>query len=234
MPAATPPINHTVSIFERLYANLPPLVPQAVVEDMGRALEQVKADQELSTEELEDVMIAFGKKVWPYIQAFEEFYQVYESQLGEKLLRQRSSPALQRSYQLFKEMGGTWRDLYAGSMAHVFGHEERTELGQVLVDIKCDIRAFAFQAVTATDRAAYETRIREFARIADDISERLTALEGLAADEQEHPSLAAEIRAQIRAFEYGLAFLGPKVDYQAVCSAPEHFQGRRLELKIRV
>ena len=56
----------------------------------------------------------------------------------------------------------------------------------------------------------------------------------MADDEQEHPELAAEIRSQIRAFEYGLCLLGPAHHYEAVCQAEEHFIGRKEEKKMMV
>ena len=227
-------ILHTLAIFERIYNNLPPLVPGEIVENMAAAIEQIRSNYSLTLGELEDTMIVFGKKVWPYRRAFEELLQVYECQIAEKLFIQKASPAVRRSYEIFKTTGGVWRDLYSGAVAHVFTVEDRPGLHGIIVDVKCAINAFAAQAVVTIDRAKYEAQIEEFKEILSDIELRLQSLRRLADEEQEHPQLAAEIREHIRGFEYGLACLGPRVDYAAVCNAHEHFQGRKLELRVRI
>lgn len=230
-------VQHTLTIFERTYANLPPLVPEDVAHDMGAAMEQLRANFGLNVAELEDTMIAFGRKVWPYLQAFEELYNVYQSELGEKLFVQKAPASLRKAYTAHCEGGGSWREFYVGNGADgvsgKISSEDRVTMHQLLVDIQCDVRAFAFQAVLQRDRVRYETRIKEFQNILAEMEARLDGLRRLAEDEQEHPQLAAEIREHIRAFEYGLAFLGPKMDYHTVCNAHEHFAGRRALLKGR-
>lgn len=52
-------------------------------------------------------------------------------------------------------------------------------------------------------------------------------LEEMADSEQEHPELAAEIRAHARGFEHSISLLGPKLDYEEVCNASDHFEMRR-------
>lgn len=226
-------IQHTLSIFERTCINLPPLLPAEIAHDMGAALEQLRSNFTLTLEELEDTMILFGRRVWPFFQAFEELYNVYQGELGEKLFIQKASPELRRTLESFRQAGGSWREFYLGSGEAQIPSEHRVLMHQIMVDIQCDVRAFAYQAVMHGDRARYEQRIREFQGILADMEHRLDSLRELADMEQEHPQLAAEIRGQIRAFEYGLAYLGPQIDYATVCNTHDHFVGRRTELRRR-
>lgn len=226
-------IQHTLAIFERTCINLPPLLPPDLARDMSAALEQMQGNFSLTLQELEDTMISFGRRAWPYLQAFEELYNVYQAELGEKLFIQKVSPELRRAWQSFNEAGGSWREFYVGAGAAQVAAEQRVELHQIIVDIQCDVRAFAYQAVLHADRARYERRIAEFQQILNDMEHRLDALRELAEMEQEHPQFAAEIRDQIRTFEYGLAYLGPQVDYATVCNTHEHFTGRRQDLRQR-
>ncbi len=226
-------IQHTLAIFERTCINLPPLLPQELGRDMSAALEQMQGNFSLTLEELEDTMIAFGRRAWPYLQAFEELYNVYQAELGEKLFIQKATPELRRTLENFRASGGGWREFYVGAGAAQVSTEERVTLHQIIVDIQCDVRAFAYQAVMHADRTRYERRISEFQQILADMERRLDALRELADMEQEHPQFAAEIRGQIRAFEYGLAYLGPQVDYATVCNTHDHFTGRRQDLRQR-
>lgn len=226
-------IQHTLAIFERTCINLPPLLPPDLGRDMSAALEQMQGNFSLTLAELEDTMIAFGRRVWPYAQAFEELYNVYQAELGEKLFIQKATPELRRALQTFREAGGSWREFYVGAGAAQVSAEERVTLHQIIVDIQCDVRAFAYQAVMHADRKRYERRITEFQQILTDMERRLDALRELADMEQEHPQFAAEIRGQIREFEYGLAYLGPQIDYATVCNTHDHFTGRRQDLRQR-
>lgn len=227
-------IKHTIKIFERMYNNLPPLIPEKVQNDMYTALEQVKSNPHLSEEELERTMIHFAKQIWPETQAFQEFYNSYESHMAEPAFIQKLPPMLRKRYQEFIDAGHTYNELKKGLRLHLFADHERILLHQLIVDVTCDIRAFAYQAITHRDRERYEERVEEFGQILNHIEEQLDDLRALADNEQEHPQLASEIREHIRGFEHGFAFLGPRVDYAAVCNSHEHFQGRKQHLKMRI
>lgn len=227
-------IEHTTDIFERMYDNLPPLIPEKTRNDMYIALEQIKGNRELPEEELEHTMIHFAKLVWPEMQAFQEFYNSYESQMAETAFIQKLPPMLRKRYQEYKDAGHSYGELNRGLNLHFFADHERILLHQFVVDVTCDVRAFAFQALTHSDRVRYEERIEEFREILAHIETQLDDLRELANNEQEHPHLASEIREHVRGFEHGFALLGPSVDYQAVCQSHEHFQGRKNYLKMRV
>lgn len=227
-------VHHTIDIFERMYSNMPPLVPKKIIEKMGAALEQAKGNSDLTEEELEHTMVVFAKKVWPYNQAFQELYHSYEARMGEKLFEQKLTGMLRKRYHEYRASGIAYRDFKKGSSLDFFSHDERIKLHALVVDVTCEIRRFAFQAVTHTDREQYEARIIEFKNILEHIELQLDALREVAEYEAEHPMLAAEIREHVRGFEHGFAMLGPRVDYRAVCGAQEHFEGRKKHHKVRV
>lgn len=201
---------------------------------MQAAAEQLRINPTVTTEQAEETIIVFGKQTWPYREAFAEFVELYEGLHGEVFFRQSISPILQKKYDDFLAYGGSYRDLYQGKKVHFFSPEDRQELCGALVNTRLAIREHARQAALSTERSVYEAKILEFQEVLDDIEKRLDALRLEADNEQEHPDLAAEIRAQVRAFEYGLCALGPKTDYTAVCAMPEHVAGRRKEKKMRV
>lgn len=226
-------LQHTIDIFERMYANMPPLVPEKIRTKMSEALKLAKKNLELTEEELETTMVLFAKQVWPYNQAFQEFYNSYEAQMGEQMFTQKLTGMLRKRYQDYVDSGSDFATLQKKS-SDFFTSEERTKLHAIIVDITCEIRAFAFQAVMHRDKEAYLDKIDEFKEILSHIDEQLDDLRAVADEESEHPMLAHEIRDHVRGFEHSFAFLGPRVDYNAVCSAREHFKGRKKHYKIRV
>ena len=84
------------------------------------------------------------------------------------------------------------------------------------------------QRVVSTDVKQYKEKIKEFQQIFIAMEKQIADLHTMADDEQEHPELAAEIRAHIRGFEEGLSLLGPKIGYEALCGI-DHFEGRRKD-----
>jgi hypothetical protein len=222
-------VIHTLKIFERIYKDLPPLLPDEIRHDMGIAIEQVRHNFSLTIGELEDTMVMFAKRAWPYRQAFHEFIDVYEGKMGESLLLQKLTPELKKEYERFLAHGGSYRDLVVGGPTHFFSPEERVEIAVTLISIRKSIRDHVEQAVLSTERAAYEARVFEFHDILDELEKRLDTLRLMADNEQEHPELAAEIREQVKAFEYGLASLGPHTSFSAVMGSEEHFIGRKKD-----
>ena len=222
-----PQIKHTIDIFEIMYKNIPPLVPEEVEKEMGHALEHLHDDYKVGIEEVENMVIALGKKIWPYWKAFDELYNMDQGKLGEKFLLGKLSVELKTKYSEFKEHSGNYHDLRMGASAIFFETEERFEITQALVEVDIDVRNHTEQSVLSLERKKYEDLIIDFQTILDDIEKRLDALRLVAEDEEEHPELATEIREHIRAFEHGLCLLGPNTQYHEVKNLEDHFADRR-------
>ncbi|MDO8626158.1 MAG: hypothetical protein Q7K39_01720 [Candidatus Magasanikbacteria bacterium] len=223
-------MQSTVELFRHFIKSLPPLVPESLFARANHALEHVENDPSVTLPEVEDTMIEFGYELWPYIRAYREFLSLYEAKLGEHFLLPRLSPALAERYHNFKVCGGTLRDLHSGNGAQFFSDEERGELCAALVGLTADTRRYTDHQLKSADRQKFLERVAEFKILISDVANRLGSLLALADSEQDHPTLASEIRQRVRAFEYGLCYLGPALDYAAVCQAPEFFHGRRHEL----
>lgn len=227
-----PQIKHTIDIFERMYNNLPPLLPEEIKNEMEHALEHLHNDYTVSIEDVENIVIAMGKKIWPYWRSFQEFVDMAQGEMGEKFLLGKISPSLKIKYKKFKECGGSYRDLRTGGPMNFFDENERTEITKVVVEVDQEIKKYVRQMSLSSDRKKYEDLIIEFQGILDGIEKRLDNLRLAAEDEAEHPRLAEEIRAQIKSFEMGLCFLGPNIKNHEICEAEEFFQERKISKKL--
>lgn len=227
-----PQTKHTIDIFKHMAGNLPPLLPDEIKKEVVHALEHLENDYTIGLEEVEDVVIGLGKKVWPYWKAFDEMLVFHQSKMGEKFLEGKMSLELKKKYKLFKEHGGDYHDLRAGGPAAFFEPEERQKLSEILVDVDNELRRYVCQAVLSSERKKYEDLIIELQGVLDDIEKRLDYLRIVAEDEEEHPHLASEIRGQVRAFEFGLCLLGPRTMTHEVENAKEHFEGRKREKRM--
>lgn len=226
-------VHHTIDIFERLCDYVLPVVPEKINTDMAHALEHLQNDYSLSVESVEDTMIVFGKAVWPYRKAYAEILYAYEGKIGEKFLLAHLPRTSKKRYQEFVACGGNFRDLHSGAPAKFFSSEDRSALCGVLVNLQQDIRKHTAQAIHSTEQKIFLKKVKEFTSILEKIEKQLDMLRAMADAEQEHPQLAEEIRAHVRGFELGLCFLGPEVSFDDLCRLPEHFTGRKREIKER-
>ena len=227
-----PQIKHTIDIFERMYNNLPPLLPEEIKNEMEHALEHLHNDYTVSIEDVESIVIAMGKKIWPYWRSFQEFVDMAQGEMGEKFLLGKISLGLKSKYKKFKECGGSYRDLRTGGAMNFFDENERVEIAKMVVEVDQEVKKYVRQMSLSSDRKKYENLIIEFQEILDGIEKRLDNLRLAAEDEAEHPRLAEEIRAQIKSFEMGLCLLGPNIKNHEICGAEEFFQERKISKKL--
>jgi len=227
-----PEVKHTIDIFERMSNNLPPLLPAEIKEEVEHALEHLHDDFTVSAQDVEEVVIALGKKVWPYWKAFDELFSMAQGKLGEKFLLGKLSPEFKQRYKEFKEHGADYHDLRLGGPMGFFQSEERQVLMASLVKVDGEIRQHVEQEVLSVDRRKYEDLVVDFQEVLDDIEKRLESLRLLAEDEEEHPSLADEVRAQVQAFEFGLCLLGPHTQHHEVHNAEDYFVERKKDKQV--
>lgn len=227
-----PQVKHTIDIFQQVYNRLPPLVPEEVKMEMQHALEHLHDDFTIEAEEVENVVIALGKKIWPYWKAHVEFFDIYQGKLGERFLLGKLSADLKNKYKEFKEHGGDYHDLRTGAPMSYFSSEERQILAEKLVEVDNDVRQYVKQAVVSSEAQKYQDLIIEFQEILENMEKRLDTLRLMAEDEEEHPRLAEEIRAHVRAFEFGFCLLGPHTRGQDVFEAEEFFVERKISKKL--
>jgi len=227
-----PYIKHTIDIFERMYNNLPPLLPKEISGEIRYALEHLHDDYSVSVADVETVVIALGKKVWPYWQAFDELLVLSRERLGEKFLLGKLSPEFRQRYQECKAHGVDYHDLRLGGPVGFFEAKERQALMSALVEVDKDIRQHVIQEVLSVARRKYEELVMDFQEILADIEKRLESLRLVAEDEAEYPGLAEEMRAQVQAFEFGLCLLGPCIQYHEVNNVEDFFKERKQDKKM--
>ncbi len=227
-----PHTKYTIEIFKRTHDNLPPLIPSGIKEEMVHALEHFENDYTIGSDEVENSVIALGKKIWAYWKAFSELYNINQGKLGEKFLLGKLTPPLKKKYRAFKEHGGDYHDLRTGGPIDFFETKDRLHITKALVEVDKDIQSHTQQAVMTTDRKKYEDLIIDFQETLDNIEKRLDTLRLMAEDEEEHPSIAEEIREQVKTFEFGLCLLGPNTNEDDLHESEEYYFERRATKKL--
>lgn len=83
-------MESTIYIFKNLHQNLPPLFPEPVKKKMADVLDKVEDEPVATVEELEDLMTEFGYEVWPWRNAYQEFFESSKQRMGPHFLLSKS------------------------------------------------------------------------------------------------------------------------------------------------
>jgi hypothetical protein len=103
-------------------------------------------------------------------------------------------------------------------------------LSEALINMQIQIRDFATREAVGMKKEFYLKKVQEFKEILDEIKHHLGRLNELADKEENHVTLADEIRARVDAFEHGLCLLAPEFAHEDVEKSHEFFVGRKQEL----
>lgn len=224
--------KHTLSIFRLIIANLPPFFPRDISDKMKNGLEQLDNDPRVTPKMVEDMMIKFGYDLWPWNEAYREFFVSAEGRLGEHFLLSHLSAELGASFMRYRNYGLSWKDLYSGRAVQYFTPEERPELGQSLVATKNDLIRFTDQEIVSLYKEKFLARVEEFKKILEKVKSVIFNLRQMADEEQYHPVLADEIRERVKFFEMGLCLLAPSFSVEEADRALDFFTERKYHLNM--
>jgi len=219
-----------MSLFRYFYEKLPPLFPKDKAQKIKISLDKAESNPDLSTFEIEEIMIPFGYEAWPWNKAYDRFYEVSKDRMGENFLLPRLPDDLRKKYLAFKSSGGNWEDLHSGKEVHHFSSEERVDLLQALLNMEDDLDDYTDREVIGLGKEKYLEYVEEYQNLLEEIKNKLYYLKQWAETETDHPILPAEILSKVRAFEYGLCLLGPDFNYNDVKEAVDFFEGRKDHL----
>jgi Rad3-related DNA helicase len=230
----TPLVTHTLKIYQRLYDRMPPFVPEQVYLDIEKELKNFFARQDATVSEVENSMMKYGEKIWPYVKAFEEMVKVHEHVLADKIFHQKASPRLRKKYALVCKLGHGFEPVCYGIALEHFDHDEKQELNELLVELKRDVRRYAMQAVLTHDKVTYQEKIDRYGKVVEEINVVLHSLSDFSNRERgDHGDLVHDMEGKIRAIQQSFAFLGPAIDIEEIRRMPEYYKGRKEERKMR-
>lgn len=222
-------MQSTLALFRQLANNIPPLFPEELKYQIRKDC-KIAQENAVNLKELEDAMVQYGYEVWPWNQAFREILLDTEEKVGEQFLLANLPIDLHEKFLEYRQLGMSLKDFYSGRLANYFDDEQRVSLSVALVDTQGQVREFAIREVVGLKKELYLKKVQDFTLILDEIKHNLNRLKELAEKEEEHATLADEIRARVEAFEHGLCLLAPEFPHEEVGQAHEFFVGRKQEL----
>lgn len=221
---------HTKNILAHLARDVEGYIPEDLWQELQDRVEHIERHPDISATEIEEHVIAGGKKVWPYRKAFQDYNDVAENQLGEHYFVSALPQHLHRPYRQAVERGSDWQDWHRGKDVHEhLTPDQRRDITEAIVAMRQALRVHVVQHIKGVGQDGFWNKVGEYQAVLEAIEAELHALNALA-EAEGHEQLAAEIRAYVQGVEYGFGLLGKEVRPQDIFRAKEHFLGRKTEL----
>ena len=67
----------TIDLIKTVIHRLPGVFPQERHQKMEAAIATLERKDNATLDEIESTLVAFGAELWPYCEAYEQFYKIY-------------------------------------------------------------------------------------------------------------------------------------------------------------
>ena len=218
------PHYYTLSILKHILNKTDhTLFPQERLEEMKKEYEKLEADSAVTQTQIEDMIIRFGKEIWPYQEGLEELYRRHGKAVEEARVKEKLNPQLKTKYEQFLSSGGSLSDFRQGSATELyFTPEEKFELGQAVLDAHATTLHEIASSCRADKQHECEEVIADHKQKLTRIEEKLKILKDLSArSEKWRP----EIEDKIRTFEESFGYLERTFHESDIDGAIDYYDG---------
>lgn len=184
---------------------------------------ELLASTDVSLAVVEDSMIAFGKVVWPYWQAYERFEQVYGKEPETKFFLMSLDEVLRKKWQVYDH---TIKDHlvidHAVSFEEGFTAEEHFAIEQAVITAKGKVQQALVSMIEEEKRSEYNDYVEGAKKEMKQIQALLVTLALIG---KKQLDLQEEIAGQIRFFEKGFAQIEIDPTVEAVQGKIDYYRG---------
>ena len=190
---------------------------------MKKEYARLEADAAITQTQIEEIIIRFGKEIWPYQEGLEELYRRHGKAVEEARVKEKLSPQLKGKYEQFLSSGGSLSDFrHGGATEAYFTSEEKFELGQATVDAHATTLQEIATSCRADKQHECEEVIEDHKQKLAHIEEKLLILKELSARSEKW---RAEIDDKIHTIEEAFGYLERSFHESDVNGAIDYYQG---------
>ena len=213
--------NPTLELFSQLLRSYPYGVSPQVFEDAQVAYERLQ-DGHASDNEVETIMIAFGKQVWPYTQAEMVLYKQYGKQQEEEFFLNVLPEELQEKWKSFIEKGGSVHNYRAGQeFEDAFTPEENLIIEDAFMSAGDHGKSYVRNIIAEEKGEDYDALVDNYMRERDSI---LAVLDQIVLLKETGDKWDAEIDEYVRFVKSGFANVEERPTLEKVVKKKEWFE----------
>ena len=172
---------------------------------MENAIATLERNSDATLEGIESMLVAFGMELWPYCEAYEQFYKIYGEAKERELMRQKLSEPARAAFDKFVAEGGNIESVRDGSrFEHFFDSDIRSEVVAAELDAHDGVHE-EMERLIAGDRAAeFEALLADYRQKQAALNQKINELAALA---ERSPDQRAEILDKVKTFREGFAYV---------------------------
>lgn len=197
------PYQHTIDLITRQTLRAPLWFPESRRKEMTQTIEEMRQNQNIPHEKVEDTLIAFGKELWPYHRALSELHRQYAARREEILIREK----LKNNVELFKkfdryldESGDIHAFKQGRGFEKFFDPEEWGALSALTMEAHDETMAEFQRECVSTRLEECNDLVGQYREELERVDAKVAALKRLA---EKSEKWREEILAKARAFEEG-------------------------------
>ncbi|MDO8505953.1 MAG: hypothetical protein Q7S48_05285 [bacterium] len=218
------PHYYTLSVLKHVLGKTDhTLFPQERLEEMKKEHAKLEADSTVTQAQIEDMIIRFGKEIWPYQEGLEELYRRHGKAVEEARVREKLTPHLKAKYEQFLASGGSLSDFRRGAATETyFTPEEKFEIGGAVLDAHATTLHEIASSCRADKQHECEEVIKDHKQKLAHIEEKLIVLRELATRSDKW---RPEIEDKIRTFEESFGYLERTFHESDIDGAIDYYDG---------
>jgi hypothetical protein len=195
----------TIDLIKTVIHRLPGVFPQGRHQEMENAIATLERNSDATLEGIESMLVAFGMELWPYCEAYEQFYKIYGEAKERELMRQKLSEPARAAFDKFVAEGGNIESVRDGSrFEHFFDSDIRSEVVAAELDAHDGVHE-EMERLIAGDRAAeFEALLADYRQKQAALNQKINELAALA---ERSPDQRAEILDKVKTFREGFAYV---------------------------
>jgi len=172
---------------------------------MENAIATLERNPDATLEGIESMLVAFGAELWPYCEAYEQFYKIYGEAKERELMRKKLSEPSRAALDKFVAEGGNIESVRDGSrFEHFFDSDIRSEVVAAELDAHDGVHE-EMERLIAGDRAAeFEALLADYRQKQAALNQKINELAALA---ERSPDQRTEILDKVKTFREGFAYV---------------------------
>lgn len=221
---------HLLNLFRHIVAKVAPVLPEAE-RQAARSASDISFYAAYSPIHREAVLLESGKRLYPYRIGLHDFVAKTYDMQGKTVFLRLLPPAHVRAYHDLLDRGHMHRDMVSGRSLPHLPQELHTAFRAAAVDAHAHAHRHTIQEVLSVQKRAFQARIADLSAELASIQAALDELSLRSALFSE--PMKSEYIETLRACEYGLAGLGPRVSVADVLRLVDDIEDRRRLLLLR-
>jgi len=217
--------NYTLQLFRFLLDKKPFGLSQDLIAE-GELLYGQLAEKEHADQQIEGVMITYGKKTWAHRQAARAFADQVGKHKHDELFVSLLSAELQEKWQEFSARGWSAQDFRQGNrFEQFFTAEENVAIEHALIETGKAMHDYLDRLASGEQKEAYERLLTEYRQEQGKIEAKVLELKNLIPEPGE--KWDAELAEAVLFFERGFAEIEARPTVEKVQEKIDSYQGQK-------